>query len=78
MFEMPKKHNCVCSEGLSYNPKDDTCIKCIKAGNALKEIYKKIFESGDADMIFMFAKLLIERQIEERKLEEEKENKGDN
>lgn len=79
MFEMPKEHNCKCSEGLNYNPENETCIKCVKASNALKGVSEAILKSGDVDMIFMFANLLIERQIQKREKEkEEKENKGEN
>lgn len=78
MFEMPKQHDCKCREGLNYNPENETCIKCVKAGNALKGVLEAILKSGDVDMIFMFAQLLIERQIQERNKEKEKENKGDN
>lgn len=78
MFEMPKEHDCKCTEGLKYNPKNETCINCVKARNALKEASEEILKSGDLVMIAMFAQFLIERQIKQRKRNKKKENKGDN
>ena len=78
MFKMPKEHDCKCSEGLNYNPKNKTCIKCVKSGNALEEVTKKMLKSGDIAAAFLLALYLTEKQIERKKEKEEKENKGDN
>lgn len=78
MFEMPEKRDCDCKDGLEYNSESQTCIDCVKAGQAIKGIINATLESGDTDMIFSLAKILIERSIEDRKAKKEKENKGAN
>lgn len=78
MFKMPKEYDCRCVKGLNYNPKNETCIKCVKSGNALEELTKKMLKSGDIVSAFMLAMYLTEKQIKIKKEKEEKENKGEN